>query len=181
MQANKNTRYWFITASSCHGDLHSCCLRGNCHTLQNLTLSPLTLLKIHVPIIYKIYFSVICKLTVKHFSQWYVLFFVSSCCSESSFIYLVAAAGVAAVGGVLFGYDIGMKFFAYSCSDLPSFIILLWASKAKSDILLHVSPRWLCNSYKRERVLSSMVRSWPGGLHPPHFLRNLLSSLKNSQ
>ena len=61
---------------------------------------------------YEINFSVICKLTVMHFSQWYVLFFVSSCCSESSFIYLVAAAGVAAVGGVLFGYDIGMKFFA---------------------------------------------------------------------
>ena len=61
---------------------------------------------------YEINFSVICKLTVIHFSQCYFLFFVSSCCSESSFIYLVAAAGVAAVGGVLFGYDIGMKFFA---------------------------------------------------------------------
>ena len=73
------------------------------------------MLKIHVPNIYEMNLSVICiggKLTVIHFSQWYVLFFVSSCCSESSFIYLVAAAGVAAVGGVLFGYDIGMKFFA---------------------------------------------------------------------
>lgn len=58
-----------------------------------------------------------------------------SCCPESSFIYLVAAAGVAAVGGVLFGYDIGIV----------------------SGAILQLRSEFQLDCTKQEMVVSSML------------------------